>query len=108
MGQLLKLPALIHHYLEHHDDDAGISFAQFLHKHYTEEYAHPSPGNEHGKLPFKSHDIGFSQNTLVAQSLAGFDFKTARPVSTKENIIYSEAFCSSLHLAKIWQPPQYC
>ena len=105
MGELLKLPVLIHHYLEHHDD-AGISFADFLHKHYDEENSHPSPNNEHEKLPFKSHDLGFSQTTLVLQSPAVFELKIGNLLSTKINISYSEGFYSSSILSRIWQPPK--
>ena len=108
IGQLLKLPVLIHHYLEHHDDDAGISLTDFLHKHYDEENSHPSPNNEHERLPFKSHDLGFSQTTLVFQSLVGFEFKNVKPVSTKISINYSEGFYSSSILSRIWQPPKSC
>jgi len=108
MGQLLKLPILIHHYVEHHDDDDGISLADFLHKHYGEENSHPSPNNEHEKLPFKSHDLGFSQTTLVFQSPVGFELKRDNPVSTKISIGYSEGFYSSSILSRIWQPPKSC
>ena len=108
MGELLKVPILIHHYLEHHDDDAGTSLADFLHKHYDEENSHPSPNAEHEKLPFKSHDLGFSQTTLVFQSPVGFELKTGYPISTKININYSEGFYSSSTVSRIWQPPKYC
>lgn len=106
--QLLKLPVLIHHYLEHHDDDGGVSFADFLHKHYNEENSHPSTNNEHEKLPFKSHDLGFTQTTLVFQSPVGFELQTDKPASTKEKISYSEVFYSSSILSRIWQPPKSC
>jgi len=106
IGELLKLPVLIHHYLEHHGDDAGISFFDFLHKHYNEERSHSSSDTEHEKLPFKNTDIGFSQITLIHQPPILFEIKTDKPISTKENIIYSTAFHSSSHLSRIWQPPK--
>jgi len=108
MRELLNLPVLIHHYLEHHDDDAGISFVQFLHKHYSEEHEHASHDKEHEKLPFKSHDIGFSQTTLAYQPFTGFEFKTGKPVSNKINSIYRPAFHPTSILSRIWQPPRYC
>lgn len=108
MGQLLKLPVLVHHYLEHHDDDAGNSFVDFLHKHYAEQKTHPSANNEHEKLPFKSHDLGFSQTILSYQPPVEFEFKIDKPIPIKENIIYSTAFHSSSALANIWQPPKSC
>ena len=108
MGQLLKLPVLIHHYLEHHDDDAGVSFVDFLHKHYAEQKSHPSANNEHEKLPFKSHDLRFSQITLAYQPLIGFEFKTDKLILAKVNIIYSTAFHPASILSRIWQPPKSC
>jgi hypothetical protein len=108
IGQLLKLPVLIHHYLEHHQDDTVVSFADFLHKHYDEENSHSSPNNEHEKLPFKSHDLGFSQTILAYQAPLEFQFKVDRPISKKENINYSTASYSAYTLANIWQPPKSC
>jgi hypothetical protein len=102
------LPVLIHHYLEHHDDDASTSFAGFLNKHYNEENSHPSENNEHEELPFKSNDLGFSQTTLVFQPADSFEFQTDKPVSSKEKISYSEGFYSSSILSRIWQPPKSC
>lgn len=98
---------MLHHFWEHHND-ASTSFIGFLQKHYAEENAHPSANNEHEKLPFKSHGIGFLQTVLVFHAPIGFEFKTLRPISTKENIFYSEAFYSSSIRSKIWQPPKSC
>jgi hypothetical protein len=106
IGQLLKLPVLIHHYLEHHDGDAGISFADFLYKHYTEEKPHPSENGEHENLPFKNYDPGLSQTSLLFQSPIGFELKAVNPISAKVNISYSEGFYSSSILSRIWQPPK--
>ena len=108
IGQLLKLPVLIHHYLEHHNDEAGISLANFLHKHYNEENSHPSPNNEHEKLPFKSQVLGFSQTTLVFHSAICFEINSDKLLSTKVIINYSEGFYSSSLLSRIWQPPKFC
>ncbi len=108
LGQLLKLPVLIHHYADHHDDDDSTSFADFLQKHYSEEKSHPSENNEHEKLPFKSQDLGFSQTTLVYQSPQGFEFHTNKPLATQPTLIFSTAFHSSPHLSRIWQPPKSC
>src|SRR5215204_870061 len=105
-GQLFKLPVLIHHYLEHHDEDAGVSLTDFLYKHYNEERSRSASDTEHDKLPFKNADIGFSQITLIQQSPIVFEIKPDKPVSTKEINIHSTIFLSSSHLSRIWQPPK--
>ena len=107
-GQLLKLPTLIHHFLEHEQEDAGISFISFLHKHYDEGKSHSSSNNEHERLPFKSHDLGFSHTTLINQLPIGFELQRDKPILIKENIIYSSTFHQMFFLSRIWQPPKFC
>ena len=108
MGQLLKLPVLIHHFLEHHNHEAGTSFIAFLHEHYDEENSHPSTNEEHEKMPFKSHSDNFSQSTFVFQSPIGFEYRLERAIPNKEKVTYSEDLYSASALSLIWQPPRYC
>lgn len=110
VGQLLKIPVLVHHYFEHHHDrDDTLSFLGFLHKHYSEEDNHSSHNSEHERLPFKSHDAGFSQIVFVYQSPVSFEFRTVVPTGTKDQRSpFNVAFNVSSHLAKIWQPPKSC
>lgn len=102
------MPVLIHHYLEHDEDDAHLSFFQFLHEHYNEHHDDATKSNDHENLPFKSHDLGFSQTTLAYQPLIAFEFKTDKLISAKENIIYSSAFHPTSIASRIWQPPKSC
>ena len=108
IGQLLKLPFLIHHYIDHKDDNESLSFMDFLHKHYQEENSHQSNNNQHEKLPFKSHNLGFSQSTLSYQPFIGFEFQISKPIETKINLIYSTAFYPASISSRIWQPPKFC
>ncbi len=106
IAQLFKLPVLIHHYLEHHDDDNGISFMGFLHKHYSEGISHSSHNNEHKELPFKTHQSIFAQVNLVFQVPVGYESKIDKPISKDKIIIYPETFHCSFAISKIWQPPR--
>lgn len=94
--------------MEHHDDDAGISFMDFLHKHYDEENSHPSPNKEHERLPFKGHDLGFSQTTITFPSLVVVEPQTDIPVLSCLNSGFSDVYYSSSILSRIWQPPKCC
>ena len=108
MGELLKLPQLLHHYFEHHDDDKGVSFFSFLKKHYSDEQSHPSPGNEHQRLPFKSPGAGCLHQGIVFQLPCCIETITAEATGTKELHGYNDQFTlSSIH-TKIWQPPRSC
>lgn len=112
LKQLLKLPVLIHHYIEHHKDDAGKSLLAFLHEHYAEEHT-PSTSsqhhaNDHQNLPFKSHHTGISQIPVFCSLSTGFDctLESILPVTVKNH--YTEQSHYPSALSRIWQPPRAC
>lgn len=106
-GELFRLPLLVQHYFEHRNEDAKISFAEFIEKHYNEANNHASSNTEHQKLPFKSHEAGCSQTIFVDQIFASFNFQQKIEVETKLEIIATSDFHNSPHLSRIWQPPKH-
>lgn len=109
LGQLLKLPGLLHHYIVHNEEeDNSTSFIAFLYEHYAEESSHSSSNNEHQKLPFKSVDFSFAQANFICELPFIFKIKPDRIIPSKENIPYSEVFYSSSLSSNIWQPPKSC
>ena len=111
IGQLLKLPNLIHHYLEHHDDknddEYGISFIDFLKNHYNENNQHSDNAkHDHQNLPFKTTDCN-SLNTLIAlvqQNI--FALHNNKITSAKNVACYTEQHYTSKSFGSIWQPPK--
>jgi hypothetical protein len=61
LGELLKLPVLVHHYFEHEEEHEHLSFIGFFKAHYAE--LHKAEGKHHNedhqRLPFKGHDHHF-------------------------------------------------
>jgi len=109
LGQLLKLPVLLHHYIVHNEEeDNSTSLIAFLYEHYIEESSHSSSNNEHQKLPFKSVDFSFAQANFICEPPFIFKIKPDKLIPSKENILYSEAFSSSAVSSNIWQPPKSC
>jgi hypothetical protein len=108
IGQLLKLPVLLHHYLEHHENDAATTFADFLHHHYNEENSHPSHNNEHSKLPFKSQNMGVSQGSFAYLPVVFESRKDIVFTVKQQPAFFNISFNVSSHLSKIWQPPKSC
>lgn len=53
-GQLLKLPLLVTHFLEHLRDGRSHSLVDFLKEHYIDHHTTDNDSNEDAKLPFKS------------------------------------------------------
>ena len=107
MGELLKLPFLIQHFLEHHADDAGKSFLTFLHEHYSIEKNDDAQHKEHEKLPFKSHHPLAAQSQVFCLSSLNFECKPDSPIIIKEQNIHQEHFHYSSALSRIWQPPRF-
>lgn len=111
IGQLLKLPTLIHHYLEHHDDknddEYGINFTDFLKKHYNEnDHQSDNAKHDHQNLPFKTMDC-HSLNTVIAlvqQNI--FALHNNAVISSKNVAGYTEQHYTSGSFGSIWQPPR--
>ena len=108
MGELLKLPILVHHYFEHDEKDEHESIIQFLMEHYAELHAsiNQHHANDHRNLPFKSTEKEYFtiSTTLVPNAFqssepAIISFNSFNPLR-KESSVYSH-----FH-ADIWQPPR--
>jgi hypothetical protein len=107
MGQLLKLPVLVHHFIEHNHKEKAITFIAFLTEHYFSNESHPDNSkHDHQSLPFKtgcSHSI----NTFLAfEDLNSF---LEQPINsiTSNNVVplYRQHYISNL-FGSIWQPPK--
>jgi hypothetical protein len=104
--ELLKLPMLVQHYLEHSRKE-GTSLATYLHEHYTEEADHHQD-SKHERLPFKCHHVAFFQSVVVYQPKISFNLQPAIGSYEAEKIAYQTAFIPSSRLSEIWQPPKSC
>ncbi|MBS1760629.1 MAG: hypothetical protein JST23_10955 [Bacteroidetes bacterium] len=106
-GEVLKLPMLIHHYMEHSNIENKISFIDFLKEHYTNLAKHgDSTQHHHEKLPFKTIDSNLSHVVSVAPKI---QFSIAKILYPCDNIIipvYQDDDCSNNYLNSIWQPPR--
>lgn len=55
-SQLLKLPALLHHYYEHKTNNASITLSGFLYMHYMGNDNNSTDNMRDMELPFKTMD----------------------------------------------------
>ena len=109
MGQLLKLPNLLHHFLEHekeHDADHNISFVEFIKIHYSDKQQHSYKDKQgHQNLPFKT--ITQNLNIVLAfQSLNPFSFRKLIAIFANISIPFTQEFYTSNVFACIWLPPK--
>ncbi|NBU04883.1 MAG: hypothetical protein EBT39_00830 [Sphingobacteriia bacterium] len=107
LHQLLRLPMLIHHFSEHHDQEPDESFADFLNEHYSDHHNHSdNDHHDHDNLPFKTKDCATAHVSLAF--LNHIQFSVLRPTAFYDKIspIYNGAFYSSAVVSNIWQPPK--
>lgn len=107
LGQLLRLPTLVHHYLEHVEWD-NSSLIDFLSEHYQTEIKHPDDAHkDHQNLPFKSFDVQTVQVvTIVPQPTFTFSQKIDEAETVKQLNFYQHTY-SNPNLLNIWQPPRF-
>jgi hypothetical protein len=105
-AQLLRIPLLISHFIEHKQESNAISFGEFILIHYVEEYSSNGDYERDLDLPFKSLDGNSIQ--VVASIPSNGCFLKAKPVYTdggKYNL-FKECFIDNAYLSSIWQPPR--
>lgn len=101
--ELLRVPILIDHFMEHRSQVPEMSFFQFLGMHYKTDVSHDSTDDE---LPFK--DCCRVVTNAMFTTLANLSFDLEIPLSS-----CTQEFCSSYHsfipstgLDEIFQPPR--
>lgn len=107
-SELLKLPVLVQHFMEHRSEEGDVSFVNFMKMHYAKEEHHHEPNHNH-QLPFKSHEGCINLNILICliQPLP-VSGNNLFPHSPYYFIAPEETFQASAHLSAIWQPPKNC
>lgn len=100
--QLMKVPVLISHYLEHRQNDRSLTFTDFVLAHYMDGHSHDQ---EHRHLPFKSHECQHMLLLAFPEANAVQQIALQDPVN--EVPVYNEGIYSSAALNAIWQPPQF-
>ena len=102
VGQLLKLPLLIEHFIKHQKQD-GVSLFAFLDEHYSGVHNDAELPDE--QLPFKNiafYTIGYTIVAFFKHSPVKY-FKEKKQHFPEYNFTYTSAFLSA-----IWQPPRSC
>ena len=105
-GEVLKLPLLIHHYIEHTQEDNDHSIIVFLAKHYGKDIHHHHNDNhhDHDNLPFKTTNV----HSLQIISFQSPNIEFSKNIAEKELKIpvLQQQDYSNAYLNSIWQPPQ--
>ena len=105
LNQLLKLPVLIEHYVEHKNLNPEMTLLAFFKMHYD----HPVKDADYKtdrKLPFIIHStlsLDFTLNTDFSFEISGSDYKYfhIQNIPSLDENLYIKGYLQS-----IWQPPR--
>ncbi len=107
LHQLLRLPVLIHHFLDHSNQEPEISFVEFLNEHYSSNQKHSDNSHkDHDKLPFKTLDCSNAHVALAFVNHSEFSIPTPTTFYDKISSSYYSVIYSSTVIRNIWQPPK--
>ncbi|HTM67328.1 MAG TPA: hypothetical protein VL093_13455 [Flavipsychrobacter sp.] len=109
LSQLLKMPLLIEHFIEHKEENRDITFWQFMHMHYSMDDVKDADYDKDMKLPFKSCTHSSSSVSNVYTPLTVTFFLPQLRVNCEDrNFTSRDQFLQTSFLSNIWQPPRAC
>lgn len=101
LGQLVKLPVLIEHFIKHQKQE-GVSLIGFLTDHYATDH-NDADLPEDENLPFKNisfNTIGYAIVTPASQP------NVFAPLPADKKVIFPGIYTPQLHLVSIFHPPR--
>lgn len=110
LGQLFKIPAFIHHYKTHKQQNKNLSLFAFLKMHYANDNVIDDDYDDDMKLPFKTmidNNCFFYTANVPTKELFSIkpiffdEFSTIKHTNTSNKLLSS-------FIANIWQPPRLC
>ena len=104
--QMLKLPLLVAHYIQHRSENPDITIAAFLHIHYNDKIIIDDDFQQDMQLPFKTiqADPCLSVVTVVPRPIEVSYIVPENPFN--KHIILNDDIPSSTDLNTIFQPPR--
>ncbi|MDZ4750365.1 MAG: hypothetical protein SGI87_02035 [Flavobacteriales bacterium] len=103
--QLLSVPELFSHYLEHKEEEEDLSFIEFIHAHYCPEHKHCGHETEDsGTFPYQKVDSSIYTSLCISEVNEEIRFYSFSSSFTS-SACHIEQFCSELY-TDIWQPPK--
>lgn len=109
LGELVKAPVLLSHFLEHRVDNDTITFYTFIYQHYQDDDGDDKDNDRDSQLPFKSPDNSQSSSSSndAPIYLTTIRFTPFSQTSIISQANYVEPNISSPSLLRIWQPPKF-
>ena len=100
-GQVLKLPVLIEHFINHKKQD-NVSFIGFLKDHYSSNH-NDADQREDEQLPFKNIKF-FTMGYAIVPALV--NTQVLIHLAADKKLIFPDSYAPQQHLASIFHPPK--
>ena len=105
LSQLLKMPLLLQHYIEHKGLNQSLSLAKFIYMHYVTDDGDKTDESRDQNLPFKSARFHL-QNTVTFSTLK-FDLpKIIIQAAPSVWPVFSSSSVSNIALGSLFRPPK--
>ena len=105
LHQLMKLPVLIEHFMEHRQLNSSITLLDFLKEHYQGHTVMDNDYQRDMQLPFKTADC-LTAISFVFEEPVSIEFEQQVAEVRKEYNLHKGTFSPSLVQHSIFQPPR--
>ncbi|MBE7171642.1 MAG: hypothetical protein INR73_13710 [Williamsia sp.] len=105
LNQLVKLPILVSHFIEHQQTRSGLTFVQFISMHYWGEDDNDNDNDRDMQLPFRKIDF----NNMQALFFPTVREPIVKQVYAPEKSVYLPAYYSNWPnptLKALFRPPR--
>jgi len=107
--ELLKLPVIFQHFIEHQSEDNSITVFQFLKIHYGQDDVRDDDYARDMQLPFKTAGEFFTSSVspfVPLNSIIVLPYPSV--FSGNQHKVYYAPKLHSNYQVNIWQPPKLC
>lgn len=110
LHQVLRLPALVLHFIEHQATSPELSFLAFIEDHYSDpENATQGHDEKHEQLPFKDNhclQVHFSVVAIPTVHSILLMAPESELLNTEPTILPTDHFVCNAHNGDVWNPPK--
>jgi hypothetical protein len=103
-NQLLKLPLLVQHFIEHHNEDESLTFSRFLVMHYAQENVVDEDHTKDMKLPFKTNQANVVANFIALE--VAFDEIKINSIESEQTFAKLTYTIPLMFTSSVFQPPK--
>lgn len=105
--QLLKVPMLVKHFMQHKKEDSKITLVAFLKMHYAQTTIFDDDYAQDMQLPFKVHSEDFCLSVMPTLPTPKFEMEIVSTPVVKQSIpLMNDVTYSFLSTQDIFQPPK--